>query len=82
MAAGTINYDHSPNDVVWHITDDCGVKKATVLRVDGIVDTTGTNVIYRIQYFDASGAIDVTTYLYAEADIATAMADYQTMLLA
>jgi len=80
MAIGTIDYLHSPNDVVWHITDDCGVKEATVLQVTGVVETTGTVITYRIKYIDDSVTVDATDKLYTL--IADAMVAYEAELTA
>lgn len=78
--ASPVSYDFEPNDVVWHITDDCGVKEATVLRVDIVVDTTATVVTYRIKYMDDNTTVDATDKLYTL--IADAMTAYEAELVA
>lgn len=77
----TIVYDFSPNEVVWHITNLCGIKKATVLRVDVEIKPYETIINYRLVYEDTREIVVATDRLYAEADLATAIVDYQAMLM-
>ena len=81
--ASPVTYNFEPDDIVWHITDDAGIKKAVVIRVT-ILEKSGPieTITYLLRYDDGSGVADATDYVYAEVDIDTALADYKTILTA
>lgn len=85
----TVTYDHNPNDTVWVIiTETCGstanairVAHGTVIRVRIEVILTGTTIEYDIRLDGNSGTIEaVENDIFAEGDIALAMAEYQARI--
>ncbi len=84
--AGTITYDHSPNDTVWVITTDCGIKHGTILNVKGtVVSSEGSPSDLVTVWYDISlndgGVITVSDYVYAESDKVSALAQYDLLLV-
>ena len=45
----TITHTFTPNQVVYELTDDCGVVEVTVLKVLATVDAVTTVVSYSVQ---------------------------------
>ena len=90
--AGTINYDHSPQDTVWVITTDAdcvSLKHGTISSVHiNIVDpATGSppadpyTVWYDLFLDNNEGEISVDSqYVYAQADKALALDYYGTLI--
>ncbi len=83
--AGTITYDHSPNDTVWVTTEGCGIKHGTVDLVKiNVVDSTGSPSDVATVWYDIildDGTIATfANYVYAENDKASALAQYDLLL--
>lgn len=85
----TVTYDHNPNDTVWVIlTETCGaatnairVAHGEVIRVRITVLVTETTIEYDIRLFGQSGTIEaVENDIFAEADLALAMTEYQSRI--
>ena len=79
----SITYTHSPADTVWVLTTDCGIKHGTVNRVEFVDDGLTQTLIYNVTFDSETteNLVDEST-VYAEADLATALVDYQTQLTA
>lgn len=83
--AGTVTYDHSPNDTVWVITDSCGIKHGTVDLVKIIITAnTGSPTDLVTIWYDVlldDGTLSTfSDYVYAENDKASALAQYDILL--
>jgi hypothetical protein len=82
----TIIYNFIPGTIVWHLTDDCGVKEATVKITDARVVTVAgspsisTTLTYHIQYVGEIGTAEVEGETKLFADVASALSAYQTIL--
>jgi hypothetical protein len=82
----TIIYNFIPDDTVWHLTDDCGVKEATVKITDArVIEAAGSPAIdtaltYHIQYVGEIGTAEVEGETKLFADVTSALAAYQTIL--
>lgn len=63
----TITYQFIVGQVIWHITDDCGIKQATVIVVEAEV-ITSTTLTYTLQYTGEDTTVKVVgeDNLYAD----------------
>jgi len=79
MAVVNILYD--PTDIVFHLTDDCGVAEATVISIASItVDNAGSpasTLTYTIKHKGAKVTTDVTDESSLYVDLPTAIAAYE-----
>lgn len=85
MASITTNHD--PNDTVWVILPDTSgcesrVAHGTVIRVRVEFLITLTKLIYDVRLDGSSGTVEVIgeVDIFAEADLALAMAEYQNRI--
>lgn len=83
--AGTVTYDHSPNDVVWVITSTCGIKSGVVdfVKINVVASTGSPSELVTVWYdiIMEDGTIGTySNYVYAEADKASALAQYDLLL--
>ena len=82
----TVTYNFLPGSTVWHITDDCGIKEATVEIVDArIVEAAGspplsTVLTYSIQYDGENGTVEVEGEDKLFALLTDALTAYQAIL--
>lgn len=78
----TVTYNFEPNDAVWYLTETCGLKKAKIVRIDIAVIPFVTTIYYEVELDEDRSRVKevLESTLYADADIATAIADYQTQL--
>jgi len=65
----TITYQFVVGQVIWYITDDCGIKEATVRKVEAEV-LTSTTLTYTLQYTgeDSTVKVEGETKLFAELE--------------
>jgi len=55
----TITYQFTVGQVIWHITDDCGIKEATVIVVDAQIIGLVTTLTYSLQYTGEESTVKV-----------------------
>lgn len=88
MAQKTYTSSFSPDQVVYHVSLDHGIRKGTVDKIQ-VVDDEATKIIYFVVFFSETKATPITADLWAalgSAQVGTAgggaLAAYETMLLA
>lgn len=58
--------DFSPNDIVYHVGEDFGIRKATVITIEIDAISTETTTVYHIRYFGGQNTTPVTENLYSD----------------
>jgi len=76
----TLNYDFVPDDEVWHVTADQGIKKGTIVSVEANITTTTTVVTYHVRYDGDVGTTAIIDDLYTL--LSDALTAYETLLTA
>ncbi len=77
----TVTYNFNPNDLVWVITPDKGIIHGQVVEVEIVVKSTGTVITYDVRPDSGVTASYLPPVIFADADLAGALAAYQTILL-
>lgn len=66
MPCATYPVDFCPNDVVYHVTEADGIKKATVVNIEIDASSTETMTVYHVRYTGDDFTTPVTEDLYAD----------------
>lgn len=88
MAQKTYTSSFSPDQLVYHVSLEHGIRKGTVDKIQ-VVDDEATKIIYFVVFFSETKATPVSSDLWAalgSAQVGTpgggALEAYETMLLA
>ena len=87
MPSKNITIDFSPNDTVFHVTEQQGIREGTVVHVQVVDNSSETIITYYVRYTGQTNTTPVTTGLYADlgsAQVGTAgggaLEAYETIL--
>lgn len=87
MPSKSFNVDHSPGDLVYHVTEN-GILEGSVVTIQIHDNAAETITTYHVRYVGQANTVPVTSGLYADLGSAQAgstgggaLEAYQTLLL-